>query len=73
MSRSYKLGKTLARLLFAKIGEETSAPINFMASGDSHKIRVLQEHPKDFAEGYLDGWQARMAEKYPRNHPSKPR
>ena len=73
MDRSYKLGSALARLLFAKIGEETSAPINFMASGDYHRIRINAENPEQFASGYFEGWWRRYDEKYTVNHPTKPR
>jgi hypothetical protein len=73
MHRSYKLGSALARLLFAKIGEETSAPVNFMASGDYHKMRINAESPEQFASGYYEGWWRRYDEKYPTGNPCKPR
>ena len=55
----YESGADLAEMLYVKLGETLSAPINFMCSRPY--FRYLEQLPTpsdraDFAKGYRDTW-----------------
>ena len=56
---AYEKGADLAEVLYVKLGETLSAPINFMCSRPYFRYLEQLESPidkSDFAKGYRDTW-----------------
>ena len=56
---AYEKGADLAEVLYVKLGETLSAPINFMCSRPYfHNLEQLHSpsEKSDFAKGYRDTW-----------------
>ena len=56
---AYEKGADLAEVLYVKLGETLSAPINFMCSRPYYRYLEQLASPSDksdFAKGYRDTW-----------------
>tara|TARA_Y100000361_G_C10949414_1_gene232961 strand:- start:160 stop:363 length:204 start_codon:yes stop_codon:yes gene_type:complete len=56
---AYEKGADLAEVLYVKLGETLSAPINFMCSRPYYRYLEQLSSPSeksDFAKGYRDTW-----------------